>query len=281
MIRFRQRAGWVAAITAAVACGMAVTTSAAGSADAQPRKPFRIYGNTYYVGSAGHSSLLIVSDYGYVLIDTGPKEIASQVAANIKALGFKLAELKAILVSDARPEHSGGVAELQQLSGAQVYTARPGEQKLRTGKPPLKDDPREGVNVGSIPLVPQAWVVQDDQLVGIASVRTRALATPGGAPEGISWSFDACDGSKCIPAVYAASLEPEAGSKRDRAEVQKAVAASLARLESASCQLLFTPRPDDSGGVDRLEKADGKQEALRNDGACKAYVQQLRGRLAK
>jgi metallo-beta-lactamase class B len=263
---------------AAMAGGMATIASAA-TADAQPRKPFKIYGNTYYVGSAGHASLLVVSDYGFVLIDTGPKEIAAQVAANIKELGFKLAELKAILVSDARPEHSGGALDLQQLSGAQIYTRRPGDQKLRNSKP-LKNDPREGVSVGSIPLIPQAWVVQDDQLVSSSAVRARVLATPGGAPEGISWAFDACDGSKCIPTVYAASLEPDGKAKKS-AETQQAVEASLKRLEGASCQLVLTPRPADSGGLDRLVKAAGKQEALKTDGACKAYVQQLRSKLAR
>lgn len=279
MIRLRQRAGRFAAIVMALAGSLITTASAAGSADAQPRKPFKVYGNTYYVGSAGYASYLVVSDYGYVLFDTGPKEIAPQVIANIKELGFKLAELKAILVSDARPVHAGGVGELQKLSGAQVYTRRPGDQILRNGKP-LENDPREGAKMGSMPIIPQAWVVQDDQLVGIASVRVRAFATPGGAAEGVSWLFDACDGSKCIPTLYAASLEPD-GKPKDRAAASKAMEASLERLDSASCQLVLTPRPQDSGGLDRLEKAAGNQEALKTDGACRAYVEQLRGKLAK
>jgi len=282
MIRIRRAAGWVAA-GAVLLTGCAATSVMAGGPDEaarQPHKPFKIYGNTYYVGSAGYSAVLVTSDYGYVLIDTGPKEIASQVAANIQQLGFQLNELKAILVSDARPEHAGGIGELQQLSGAQVYTARPGDQKLRPGEKPLKEDPREGAHMGSYPLVPQVWVVQDDQLLGIGNVRVRSLLTPGGAPEAVSWSWDACDGSKCIAAIYAASLETDGKARRD-AEGRKAVEAGLARLEGASCELLLTPRPDDSGGLARLEQADAKEDALRKPGACKAYVQQLREKSAK
>jgi hypothetical protein len=187
MIRFRQ----VAAV--ALLAGM-MAAALAGGSDAAARKPFRIYGNTYYVGTANHASILVSSDYGYLLIDTGPKEAAAQVAANIQALGFKLSDLKAIVVSDARPEHAGGVGSLQALSGAQVYTARAGEQKLRDAKlpvgKPLKNDPREGARMGAIPMLPQVWVVQDDQLLSVSSVRLRAIATPSGTPEGMSWSFD-------------------------------------------------------------------------------------------
>lgn len=247
-------------------------------------KGFRIYGNTYYVGTPKHSSILVDSDYGYVLIDTGPKDTAAQVAANIQALGFKLTDLKAIVLSDTRPEHAGALSQLVQMSGAQVYTTRPGDQKLRNDKSfTLKrpqDDQREGARMGSIPMLPHVWVAQDDQIVSISSVRLRALATPGGSAEGISWSWESCDGSKCLATIYPASLEPE-GKPKDRAATQAAMEASLARLESAPCQLLLTPDPAEAGGLERLVKADGKQDVLKNDDACKAYVQQMREKLTK
>jgi metallo-beta-lactamase class B len=278
MIRLRQASGW--ALAFAVAGGVAATALAAPGAD----KPFRIYGNTYYVGTPKHSAILVNSDYGYVLIDTGPKDAARQVAANIEALGFKLTDMKAIVLSDTRPEHAGGLSQLVQMTGAQVYTTRPGDQKLRNDKSfTLKrpeDDQREGARMGSIPMLPHVWVAQDDQVVSISSVRLRALATPGGAEEGMTWTWDSCDGSKCLPTVYAASLQPS-GKPKDRAATQAAIAASLERLERAPCQLLLTPDPAESGGLDRLVQAEGKQDVLKNDNACKAYVEQLRGKSGK
>ncbi len=276
MMRFRQAAGWCVALAAMMAGGINAASASDGK---QPHKPFKIYGNTYYVGSAGHSSVLIVSDYGQVLIDTGPKEIAPQVAANIQELGFRLADLKAILVSDARPEHAGGARELQKLSGAQIYTMRPGDQKLRTDKL-LKEDPRDGAKVGASPLVPQVWVVQDAQLLGIASVRLRALATPGGAAEGVSWSWDACDGSKCVPAVYVASLEADTRG-RSKDELKKALESSLAHLDAASCELVLTPDPAEFGGLAKLAQAEGKLEAVKKEGACKSFVSRARVDLAR
>ena len=63
----------------------------------QPQKPFRIFGNTYYVGPHGLSSILITSDTGHVLIDGALPESATQIVANIRSLGFRIEDVKVIL----------------------------------------------------------------------------------------------------------------------------------------------------------------------------------------
>lgn len=37
----------------------------------KPSPAFKVYGNTYYVGTCGISAILVVGDEGHVLIDTG------------------------------------------------------------------------------------------------------------------------------------------------------------------------------------------------------------------
>ena len=54
-----------------------------------PIKPFRIYGNSYYVGSEGLSAVLVTSPHGHVLIDGTLKQNAPLIEANIQALGFQ------------------------------------------------------------------------------------------------------------------------------------------------------------------------------------------------
>ncbi|MGS7457363.1 hypothetical protein, partial [Mycobacterium tuberculosis] len=46
----------------------------------EPVDPFRIFGNTYYVGARGVSSILITSPQGHVLIDGGLPESAPLIA---------------------------------------------------------------------------------------------------------------------------------------------------------------------------------------------------------
>src|ERR1700731_3255010 len=75
-----------------------------------PQQPFRIYGNTWYVGTHGVASILIASDHGLVLIDGDLAQSVPQIAAHIRALGFRLADLKLILNSHVHCDHAGGIA---------------------------------------------------------------------------------------------------------------------------------------------------------------------------
>ena len=54
----------------------------------ETQKPFRVYGNTYYVGVHGLSSILITSDQGHVLIDGDLAESAPKIAANTRSWDF-------------------------------------------------------------------------------------------------------------------------------------------------------------------------------------------------
>jgi hypothetical protein len=59
-----------------------------------PQPAFRIYGNTYYVGTHGLGSILIASQAGHVLIDGALPGSVPQIVANIKSLGFRVEDFK-------------------------------------------------------------------------------------------------------------------------------------------------------------------------------------------
>ena len=90
--------------------------------------PFRIYGNTYYVGVRGLSSILITSDQGHILIDGDLPESVPKISASIRSLGFRLEDVKLILNSHVHFDHAGGIAELQKLSGAEVAASAASDQ---------------------------------------------------------------------------------------------------------------------------------------------------------
>lgn len=293
MTGYKLAAGRIAAaVSFALLCaGVSLPAAAAGRKSScaqceqwnQPQKPFRIYGNTWYVGTAGLSSILITSDFGHVLIDGGLPESAPQILANIQALGFRPGDVKAILNSHAHFDHAGGIAELQRVTGAQVYALRPADEVLMTGKLP-KEDPQAGSRMPAMAPVARVWTVQDDQLLGVGGIRLRVLATPGHTPGGSTWTWDACEGSKCLSAAYADSLTPVSAPKyrfKDHPEVIKAFESSFAKLEAANCNLLLTPHPEMSDMLPRLEQAGGKAEAVQQEGACRRYAQQGREALQK
>lgn len=74
-----------------------------------PQQPFALYGNSYYVGTAGISAVLITSPQGHILIDGTGAKGAAIVVANIRALGYKLNDVKYILNSHAHPDHAGAL----------------------------------------------------------------------------------------------------------------------------------------------------------------------------
>src|SRR5436305_6423397 len=84
----------------------------------KPAPPVRIHGNTYLVGTCGISSILIVGDQGDILIDGGPESAANLIADNVPALGYRVQDIRIILNSHEHYDHVGGIAKLQQLSGA-------------------------------------------------------------------------------------------------------------------------------------------------------------------
>jgi metallo-beta-lactamase class B len=133
----------------------------AGSASAQtsltnlrarwnvPQAPFKIYGDTYYVGTRGLSAILITSNQGHVLIDAALPESAKPIADNIHSLGFKVEDIKLILNSHVHFDHAGGIAELQRLSGATVVASEASAKVLASGSVGT-DDPQ----YGTIPPIP-------------------------------------------------------------------------------------------------------------------------------
>jgi len=58
-----------------------------------PQEPFPIFGNTYYVGTHGISSILLTSPRGHMLID-GSLYAAPQIVGHIRQLGFNIEDVK-------------------------------------------------------------------------------------------------------------------------------------------------------------------------------------------
>ncbi|RYY44617.1 MAG: subclass B3 metallo-beta-lactamase [Sphingomonadales bacterium] len=128
------------AIAAMLLAGAALPAAAQDTDWAKVRKewnapvaPFTIAGNVHYVGMAGVSAYLITTPKGHILIDGGMEESAAQIAANIQTLGFKLGDVKILLINHAHWDHSGGLAELKRLTGARLLASASDTPGLETG----------------------------------------------------------------------------------------------------------------------------------------------------
>ena len=178
---------------------------------AKPAPPVRIHANTYLVGTCGISSILITGSQGDILIDGGPEEAASLIADNIRSLGVRLSDIRFILTSHEHFDHVGGIAKLQELTGATVITSAPAARVIASGTPG-NDDPQVGV-LKSFPPARVGRIVGDGEEVRLGNLMLTAIATPGHTPGALSWRWVSCDGGVCRTIVYADSLNPVSNDK--------------------------------------------------------------------
>lgn len=240
-----------------------------------PQAPFRIYGNTWYVGPHGLSSILVDTGHGLALFDGDLPETAPQIEAHIRALGFRVRDVKWILNSHAHIDHAGGIAALQRASGAQVLASAAGAHELELGGA----DPGDP-QYGSIPdytPVKQVRVVRDDETLHLGNVTITAHYTPGHTPGSTAWTWMSCESARCFHMVYADSLG--AGSARGfrftaHPRYLAAFRQSIATVAALPCDILLTPHPDASDLWKRVarRRSDGRI-ALRTDtGGCRRYA---------
>ena len=102
----------------------------------KPVEPFRIADNLYYVGANDVTSFLLTSPKGHVLVDSGFLETVPQIVANVKTLGFQLADIRFLVLSQAHFDHAAGLAELKRLIPGVKLLASAEDAKLlaRGGK---------------------------------------------------------------------------------------------------------------------------------------------------
>jgi metallo-beta-lactamase class B len=99
----------------------------------RPYPPFRIAGNLYYVGTYDLACYLITTTQGNILINTGLAASASQIRSNIEALGFKFADTKILLTTQAHYDHMGAMAAIKKRTGAQLMVNAKEADVLTTG----------------------------------------------------------------------------------------------------------------------------------------------------
>ncbi len=87
---------------------------------AKPYQPFRIAGNLYYVGTHDLACYLVTTNEGNILINTGLAASASQIKSNIESLGFKFADTKILLTTQAHYDHVGAMAAIKKMTNAKM-----------------------------------------------------------------------------------------------------------------------------------------------------------------
>jgi metallo-beta-lactamase class B len=252
------------------------------------QEPFRVFGNTYYVGVAGLSSVLVASEKGLILLDGGLPQSAPLIDESIRKLGFRTEDLRLIVNSHAHFDHAGGIAALQRASGAIVAASASGTWAIERGEPPA-DDPQHafGKDANAFPCVKDVKVVADGETLHVGELAVTAHLTPGHTPGSTTWTWRSCEGSRCLQIVYADSLNSVSapgfrftGDSR-RPSIEAAFRRSIFTVGSLPCDILLTVHPSFAGMEDKLRRRREQpgSEPFVDPSACRMYAEDAAKRL--
>ena len=235
----------------------------------KPAPPVRIHANSFLVGTCGISAILVTGSDGHVLIDGGTDKGADLIAANIRALGFKLADVRFLLHSHEHHDHVGGIARLQQLTGATLVASARAATAFATGTP-ASDDPQAGALPPFAP-AQVGRVIADGGTVRLGNLMLTAIATPGHTAGALSWRWESCDGGVCRTMVYADSLSAVSRDKyrfTDHPALVATFRESFARIAASRCEILLTPHPSASAMRARMIG----EQPLFDPEACRTFA---------
>lgn len=253
----------------------------------QPQKPFKVVGNTWYVGTRELSALLVTTPQGHILLDGALPQSAGLVRKNIEALGFKVGDIRYILNSHAHWDHAGGIAELQAASGATVLASQSGVDVMKAGTVGPDDPQYDAADPVHMPRVAKLKAVADRQRIRVGGTTITAYMTPGHTPGSTTWSWQSCAAGKCHDVVYADSLTPVSlGEFRftggnGRPDISASFRASIERVARLKCDVVVSTHPGFTDTLDKLAATTSTHNAFIDPQGCQRYAAQARARLDK
>ena len=139
-------------------------------------KPFQVAPQTWYVsGQTWVGCYLIDTGDGLILIDTAIPESLYLMVDSICQLGFKMTDIKKILLSHAHFDHCGAAAAMKKLTGAELYMSKEDTEFYKAcPEETLVLDPDSH---------PQYFEVDkyysDDEPITLGNISIRTILTPG------------------------------------------------------------------------------------------------------
>jgi metallo-beta-lactamase class B len=254
----------------------------------KPQKPFRIFGNAWYVGTTELSAILLTGPKGHILLDGALPQSAPLIAASIKEAGYDIEDVKLIVNSHPHYDHAGGIPALQRMSGARVAASPASAKVLRDGEVGPDDpqyDPKGNTRIDPIKKVA---LVRDRETLYIGPISVTAHMTPGHTPGGTTWSFRACEtAGNCRTIVYADSLNPVSldgfyfTGKGKQPDISASFRESVKRVASLKCDIVISVHPGFTNTMGKLASRTESDNTFIDSEGCRDYAADARKRLDK
>lgn len=232
----------------------------------QPVPSFALADNSWYIGTAALSAVLVKTPQGAVLIDGGLPQAASLLLRRMHELGVQPGDLRLILTSHAHIDHAGPLASLKRSTGARVVGSAESAVLLARGG---SDDIHFGEGL-EFPPVSVDRIIMDGEVVELGGVRFTAHFTPGHTPGSTSWTWDDRRDGKTLRIAYVDSLSAPGYRLTGHPRYPHLVddyRRTFSTVRALPCDLLLTPHPDGSGWAPTATSAPHV-----NPMSCRAYA---------
>ena len=246
------------ALVALILCSLAgARAHAQNAADwTEPLAPFRIAGNLYYVGSKGLASYLITTPKGHILINSDLEANVPLLQDSIAKLGFKITDVKVLLISHAHWDHDAGSAAIKKLTGASYAVMDGDVPVVESGG--TSDFQYNSKPEWLYPPIKVDRVLHDGDKVTLGGTTLVAHLTPGHTKGCTTWTMDVKDGGKTYHTVIIGSPNVNPGYKLVGNELYPKIAEDYERmfkvLKALPCDLFLGAHGSYFGMVDKLPR---------------------------
>jgi metallo-beta-lactamase class B len=221
-----------------------------------PFPAFRIAGNLYYVGSKDLASYLVTTSSGDILINSSYQASVPLIQHSIESLGFKMSDVKILLISHAHDDHDAGSAQIKKLTGAKymvmdadVPVVESGVDYFYTAEknryPPAKVDK----------------VLHDGDQVRLGDAVLVAHKTPGHTKGCTTWTMKVTEKGKVYNVVIVGSWNVNPGYRLVGNTAYPAIAVDYEKtfqiLKSLPCDIFLGAH---GGYFDLVQKYDRMQK---------------------
>jgi metallo-beta-lactamase class B len=161
----------------------------------QPFPGFKVVGNLYYVGTYDLGCYLIDTGAGLILINSGAPGSYPLIKANIEALGFKTADIRAITATHGHWDHVADLARFQKdAPTARTYMSERDAPVLESGGNIDYRRP-EGLGIIYDPVKVDVRTKPGDH-IQLGNTDMTVLQAYGHTPGATSFSFQVTDAGK-------------------------------------------------------------------------------------
>ncbi|MDD6735424.1 MAG: MBL fold metallo-hydrolase [Clostridiales bacterium] len=156
-------------------------------------KPFKMWGNLYFVGTEPASVHIVDTGDGLIMFDTGYQSSLYLVVNNMYELGLSPKNLKYIVLTHGHIDHMGGARALKELTGAKIFLGEADRQSAN-GELDLSYAKELGMSFNET-FEPDV-LINDGDVIKLGNTEIKAVATPGHSAGAMSFFFDVYDGDR-------------------------------------------------------------------------------------